>query len=412
MVVNTTQKIVVAGAGQAAIAFAAKMRALDNETDITLIGEEPSLPYQRPPLSKKYMTGKMDIDRLLLRPADWYRENNINCITKTTITGIDTANKSVILADTAIPFDKLLIATGARPRALPDAVGGALKGVCLLRDLKDADCIRSEMSPDKSVLIIGGGYIGLEAAAVCATQGMKVRVIEMAERILQRVASEQTSDFVRAKHRSHRVEISENLGLERLSGENGRVTKALLNDGTEQKVDFVIVGIGVLPNMELAQQAGIACNNGIIVDQHTQTSCPDIFAAGDVANFEFRGKQIRLESVQNAIDQAEHAAKVIAGSNDPYVPLPWFWSDQFDMKLQIAGLSQGYDQTVVRPGTHDGGQSVWYFENGNFIAVDAINDAKAYMSGKKILELGKTITPDQATDAGFNLTNMITRKRN
>lgn len=404
------QKIVIIGAGQAAIAFAAKMRELDNDAEITMVGQESSLPYQRPPLSKKYMTGDMEADRLLLRPENWYAENNISCVVGETVYSIDVENKQIVLEEAALPFDKLLIATGSRPRELPAEIGGFLEGVYTLRDLEDADSIGSEMLEGKSVLIIGGGYIGLEAAAVCAQKGMKVRVVEMSERILQRVAASPTSDFIRAKHIAHDVKIIENLGLEKLNetnGAEGRVTSATFSDGSEMDVDFVIAGIGAIANMELAQDAGLKCSTGIDVNAKAQTSNPDIFAAGDVAAFEFRDYNIRLESVQNAIDQAEHAAKVIAGDTSDYTPNPWFWSDQYDLKLQIAGFNIGYDETVIRAGSREGGQSTWYFSNGKFIAVDAMNDPKAYMFGKKILELKKTITPEQAQDADFNLKSII-----
>jgi 3-phenylpropionate/trans-cinnamate dioxygenase ferredoxin reductase subunit len=397
-------KIAVVGGGQAAIAFAAKMRELDAQAQITIVSGEQSLPYQRPPLSKAYMIGDMEQERLLLRPAEWYKEHRVDCILGTAVEKIDGLDNCLFLSGGGkLEFDKLLIATGSRPRELPEIIGGKLEGVYTLRDMKDADTLRSEMIPGRTALIIGGGYIGLEAAAVFSKHGLKVRVVEMADRILKRVASEETADFVRAVHRSHGVEISEGLGLDRLEGEGGRVKKALFNDGSSMACDFVVAGIGAMPNDELAKDAGLQCSNGIEVDGHTRTSHYDIHAAGDVANFAFRGSHIRLESVQNAIDQAEHAAKVIAGSDEIYVPQPWFWSDQYDMKLQIAGLNMGYDQTVIRPGSHENGQSIWYFSGGKFIAVDAINDSKAYMFGKKFLEMGKEITPAQAQDPDFDL---------
>ena len=402
-----TQKIVIIGAGQAAIAFAAKMRELDQDAEITMIGQEPSLPYQRPPLSKKYMTGDMEADRLLLRPQAWYEENKVSCVAGETVYSIDVENKQIVLEGASLPYDKLLIATGSRPRELPAEIGGFLDGVYTLRDLEDADAIGAEIGEGKQVLIIGGGYIGLEAAAVCSQKGMKVRVVEMADRILQRVAASQTSDFIRAKHKSEGVEISENLGLDKLIEKEGRVVGAKFSDGSEMQVDFVLAGIGAIANMELAQEAGLSCSSGIDVNAQTQTSNEDIFAAGDVAAFNFREHNVRLESVQNAIDQAEHAAKVIAGDTSDYTPSPWFWSDQYDIKLQIAGFNIGYDETVVRDGSRSGGQSTWYFADGKFIAVDAMNDPKAYMFGKKILESGNQLTPDQAKDAEFDLKSLL-----
>ncbi|MCO5135585.1 MAG: FAD-dependent oxidoreductase [Phyllobacteriaceae bacterium] len=402
-----TIKAVTIGAGQAAVAFAAKLRELDAEAEILMIGGEESLPYQRPPLSKKYMTGEMEAERLLLRPAEWYADNRIECRTSTQVTRIDPATKKVHAGGEAISFDKLLIATGAAPRALPAAIGGELDNVFTLRSLADADRIASLMQEGAKALVIGGGYIGLEAAAVFATRGLKVRAIEMADRILKRVASAETAGFVRSVHEAHGVDVLENTAIERLEGNGGAVSRAVLGDGSSIDADLVVVGIGVTPNDILAREAGLVCGNGIEVDEFTRTSHPDIHAAGDVACFEFHGSRTRLESVQNAIEQAEHAAKVIAGSSEPYVPVPWFWSDQYDMKLQIAGLNAGFDNTVVRPGSHEGGQSVWYFAGETFLAVDAINDPRAYMFGKKILEMGRTVTPRQAADADFDLKALI-----
>ena len=400
-------KAVTIGAGQAAVAFAAKLRELDTNAEILMIGEEESLPYQRPPLSKKYMTGEMEAERLLLRPAEWYEDNRIECRTNTHVTGIDAEAKQILVGDDTIAFDKLLIATGATPRALPAAIGGELGNVFTLRSLADADRIAAQMKEGAKALVIGGGYIGLEAAAVFATCGLKVQVIEMADRILKRVASAETAAFVRSIHEDHGVHVLESTALGRLEGNGGQVSHAVLGDGSSIEADLVVVGIGVTPNDALARQAGLVCGNGIEVDECTRTSHPDIHAAGDVACFEFRGQRCRLESVQNAIDQAEHAAKVIAGSSEPYVPVPWFWSDQYDMKLQIAGLNAGYEKTVIRPGSHEGGQSVWYFTDDAFLAVDAINDPRAYMFGKKILEMGRTVTPEQAADADFDLKALI-----
>lgn len=406
-----SDKVVIIGAGQAAIAFAAKLRELDDKTAITMIGEEASPPYQRPPLSKKYMTGEMAAERLLLRPRDWYDENRVECLTDCKADKIDLDGKSVTAGGSKLGFDKLLIATGAHPRELPEAIGGKLPGVFTLRSLADADRIGAAIAPGKQALIIGGGYIGLEAASVLAQKGMKVRVVEMADRILQRVAARETADFIRKAHRDKGVEIAEETVITMLederSGERGPVKWAIFEDGSAMEVDLVLVGIGVVPNMQLAEDAGLACGNGIEVDDFTRTSDPDIHAAGDVASFEFRGYRCRLESVQNAIDQGEAAARVVAGDDSAYRPVPWFWSDQFDLKLQIAGLNRGSDRTVLRPGSREGGQSVWYFASEDFIAVDAINDPKAYMFGKRLLEMDRAITPDQAGDANFDLKSLI-----
>lgn len=403
---------VVVGAGQAAAALAAKLRELQPDRPITIVGDEPVLPYQRPPLSKKYMTGEMSLDRLLLRPAEWYAEHAIDCRTGVMVDSIDRADKAVILSDGAVlKYDRLVIATGATPRRLAPAAGGDLAGVYTLRTLADADAMTHEFAAGKRLLIVGGGYIGLEAAAVAATLGLEVTVVEMAPRILQRVAAPATSDYFRALHLAHGVTVSENASLVRLAGDNGRVKKAEFADATSLDIDFALVGIGVTPNVALAEEADLVTGNGIEVGPDCRTSDPDILAAGDCASFVFRGQRIRLESVQNAIEQAEAAAHAIAGETVDYRPVPWFWSDQYDVKLQIAGHSMGYDQTVLRPGAREGQQSVWYFAGEQFLAVDAMNDPRAYMVGKRLLEAGpgsgKTIAPEQAADPAFDLKSLL-----
>jgi 3-phenylpropionate/trans-cinnamate dioxygenase ferredoxin reductase component len=401
-------KVLVIGAGQAAAAFCAKLHELDPMAAMTIVGEEASLPYQRPPLSKKYMTGEMSADRLLLRPEEWYTQSSITHHLSAEVTAISPADKTVTFADgRVLGWDRLLIATGSAPRRLPPAVGGDLDGVYVLRSLADADRLATEMRPGRRVLVVGGGYIGLEAAAVAASLGLKVTVAEMAPRILQRVAAPQTSDYFRALHQGHGVRILENKALTRLTGRNGRVERAEFGDGETLDIDFVLVGIGVTPNDGLAKAAGLHTENGIAVDSHARTSHPSIHAAGDCASFEFRGHRIRLESVQNAIDQAEIAAGDICGDPVEYRPVPWFWSDQYDTKLQIAGLNMGYDATVVRPGPRDGAQSVWYFAGAEFVAVDSINDSRSYMFGKRILELGRNLTQEQAADPEFDLKALI-----
>ena len=403
-----TGRLVIIGAGQAAFALAAKLRSLKDERPITILGAENCYPYQRPPLSKKYLLGEMSFDRLLFRPEAWYGENNIEIRLSTPVEDIDRASKAARLFDgSTIAYDTLAIATGATPRRLPEAIGGHLDGVFTVRDKADADRLAEEMTPGRRLLIVGGGYIGLEAAAVARHLGLEVTVIEMADRILARVAAKETADAMRAIHLAHGVAIREKTGLSRLVGENGRVTAAELSDGTRLDVDIVIAGIGVTANDALAARAGIETAGGIVVDAFGLTSDPSIYAMGDCAVFDWKGQQIRLESVQNAVDQAEAAAAAMAGGVEPYRPKPWFWSDQYDVKLQIAGFNLGYDETIVRPGGREGSLSIWYFAKGEFIAVDAINDAKAYVTGKKLLDMGRT--PDRATvaDPAYDLKALL-----
>ena len=383
------------GGGQAAFALVAKLRALKDERPITIVAAEASHPYQRPPLSKKYLLREMDLDRLLYRPESWYAEHNIDIHLSTSVTAIDRLAKTVTLSDgSTLDYDVLALATGSTPRKLPASLGGDLEGVFVVRDFTDADRLAGEMQAGKHALIIGGGYIGLEAAAVARSSGLDVTVIEMADRILQRVASVATSYLVKDIHTSRGVDIREGTGLVRLVGTDGRVTSAELTDGSTIPVDLVIVGIGVTANDALAQAAGLDVANGIIVDGFGRTSDPSIHAMGDCAVLPWKEMRIRLESVQNAVDQAEAVAALLAGGEAPYDPKPWFWSDQYDVKLQIAGFGHGHDETVVRKGQREGSVSVWYFTAGKLVAVDALNDAKAYVTGKKLLDLG--LTPDRA----------------
>ncbi|MGG2476155.1 NAD(P)/FAD-dependent oxidoreductase [Rhizobium sp. BR5] len=390
-----TGRLVIVGAGQAAFALASKLRALKDERPITVIGSEDAYPYQRPPLSKKYLLGEMSFDRLMFRPEEWYAENNVDIRLSTWVEEIDRTAKTVRMQDgSTLSYDKLVLATGAAPRLLPASIGGDLEGVLTVRDKRDADRLVEEMKPGRRLLVIGGGYIGLEAAAVARKLGLEVTLIEMADRILQRVAAKETADIMRGIHQAHGVSIREKTGLVRLVGMDGRVAAAELSDGSMLNVDFVIVGIGVTPNDRLARESGLDVGNGIVVDGHTRTSDTDIHAVGDCALLPWRGQHVRLESVQNAVDQAEAAALVLAGTEAAYDAKPWFWSDQYEVKLQIAGFNLGYDETMLRPGAREGSWSVWYFRDGRFVAVDAINDAKAYVAGKKLLDTGAE--PDRA----------------
>nr|WP_278002349.1 FAD-dependent oxidoreductase [Agrobacterium salinitolerans] len=400
---TVTGRLVIVGAGQAAFALASKLRALKDERPITVIGSEDAYPYQRPPLSKKYLLGEMSFDRLMFRPEEWYAENNIDIRLSTWVEEIDRSAKTVRMQDgSTLSYDKLVLATGAAPRLLPASIGGDLEGVLMVRDKRDADRLVEEMKPGRRLLVIGGGYIGLEAAAVARKLGLEVTLIEMADRILQRVAAKETADIMRGIHQAHGVSIREKTGLVRLVGMDGRVAAAELSDGSMLDVDFVIVGIGVTPNDRLARESGLDVGNGIVVDGRTRTSDADIHAVGDCAMLPWRGQHVRLESVQNAVDQAEAAAAVLAGSEAAYDAKPWFWSDQYEVKLQIAGFNLGYDETMLRPGAREGSWSIWYFRDGRFVAVDAINDAKAYVAGKKLLDTGaepdRAILADAAAD--------------
>lgn len=397
-------RLVIVGAGQAGLALAAKLRALKDMRPITMLGAEDVAPYQRPPLSKKYLSGEMEFDRLLLRVPEWFAENEIDLRLSAFVEEIDRDRQEVKLQDgSTIAYETLVLATGAAPRTLPAEIGGDLDGVYVMRAKRDADLLEKEMQQGRRLLVIGGGYIGLEAAAVAKKFGLDVTLIEMADRILKRVASAETAAIMRDIHKEHGVSILENTGLKRLIGNEGRVVAAELSDGTVIDVDAVIVGIGVSANDQLAGDCGLDVGNGIVVDQFGRTSDPSIFAVGDCTSLPWRGERVRLESVQNAIDQAEAAAVVITGEEIAYDAKPWFWSDQYDVKLQIAGFNLGFDETIVREGARAGSVSVWYFRQGRFVAVDAINDAKAYATGKRLLDQGREPNRDVLADSSADL---------
>ena len=396
--------IVIIGAGQAGASLAIKLRALGYKGDVTLIGEEKFLPYQRPPLSKKYLLGDMALDRLYLRPRDFYTEQLISLRLGAHVTAINPTAKTISIGDETISYDHLALTTGSTPRLLPAAIGGRLNGVFAVRSLADVGAMQPAFESGGHVLIIGGGYIGLEAAAVAAAKGLKVTLVEMADRILQRVACAETSDYFRTLHQSHGVTILEGVGLERLTGE-GHVNRAILSNGEALDIDFAIVGVGILPGTSLAEAAGLTLNNGIETNSHSETSIPGIWAAGDCASFPYKGDRIRLESVPNAIDQAEIVATNMLGAGKDYVATPWFWSDQYEVKLQIAGLNTGFTDVVVR----DSGatRSHWYYKSGALLAVDAMNDPRAYMVAKRLIEAGKSVDPSIAADPQSDLKALL-----
>ncbi len=396
--------IVIIGAGQAGAALASRLRALGYAGPLVMVGEESALPYQRPPLSKKYMSRELEFARLLIRPPGWYEDQRIDIRLDVTATALSPTERTITFGDgSVLRYAKLALTTGARPRRLPTEAGGDLSGVFTIRTVADADAIAPLLEPGKRLLVIGGGYIGLEGAAVAAAKGLAVTIIEVADRILQRVAAPVTADYFRALHRKHGVVIRESAALDHLAGEAGRLTGARLKDGTHLPADLAIVGIGIIPNDDLAHAAGLAVNNGILIDGSCRTSAPDVYAAGDCARFQWRGISTRLEAVQNAIDQAEHAAAAMMGAEDDYDPAPWFWSDQYDVKLQIAGLNRGYADCVMRPGKREQSASVWYYREDRLIAVDAMNDALAYGIGKKMLEAGRSISRSAIADPSTDL---------
>ena len=399
---NQMATTIVIGAGQAGAEVVSKLRDQGHEDRLVLIGQENYLPYQRPPLSKKYMAGEMTLERLFLRPKEFYTEKNVELHIGKSALRIDPDQKIVEFNDGNLDYDHLVLATGSRPRDLPPYIGGKVKNLFTMRDLNDANSIGAFMKSGMRLLIVGGGYIGLEAAATARKFGVDVTLVEIEERILKRVAAKETSDFIRTLHISNGVNIKEAVGLGKLEIADDKVLSASLTDGSDINVDFVIVGIGITPNTELAEGANLKINNGILINDKCQTSVSNIYAAGDCTSFEYKDKLVRLESVGNDIEQATIVAQKIMKQNTNYLPKPWFWSDQYDLKLQIAGLNTGYDDVVVRKGKNKQ-VSHWYFKGQSLLAVDALNDPRCYMIGKRLIEENKSPPKNQLRDENFNL---------
>ncbi len=395
MPAGEAQRIVIVGGGQAAAQALQSLRQGGYTGAITLVGDEAALPYQRPPLSKGYMKGEVEEERLYFKPSAWYQEQDIELLLGTHVPKIDRANRQVQLGHGGhLPYDYLILATGSRPRPLP-VRGADLGGVHDLRTLADVERLSPKMVAGRRIVIIGAGYIGLEAAAVARQMGLEVTVIEMAPRVLARVTSPVLSEFYAAEHARQGVKILTGVQLSHLDGVDGEVSAAILADGTRLPADIVLSGIGILPNEELAKDAGIACSNGILVDRDARTSDPHVFAAGDCASrpLVHFGRSGRLESVHNAIEQGKLAAAAILGLPRPAEDCPWFWSDQYDLKLQIAGLSQGYDTHVIRGDPDSRKFAVFYLKNGTLIAVDAVNSPPEFLASKKLIMSGAKLAP-------------------
>ncbi|MEJ1966298.1 MAG: FAD-dependent oxidoreductase [Gammaproteobacteria bacterium] len=382
--------IVIVGGGQAAIQAIDTLRRKGFTGRLTLIGEEPWLPYQRPPLSKKFLSGGLERERLLIRPQSFYTEHRVETHLGRRATQIDRATHRVHLDDgNSINYDALLLATGSRPRHM-NLPGADLGGVHVLRNIADVERIRSDLAAARNLVIVGAGYIGLEVASTAREMGLSVVVLEQADRVLQRVTCPEVSAFYESEHARRGVRISCQVQLEELEGDGGttpRVRAVICEDGSSHEADVVLVGIGVSARDELAEAAGLECANGIVVDQHCRTSDPHIYAAGDCTshpNIHY-GRRVRLESVDNAFEQASSAALNLLGTPTPHDKVPWFWSDQYDLKMIIVGLSQGYDEVVVR-GTPDSRSfSACYLREGELIAVDSINSPKDQMAARKLV---------------------------
>jgi 3-phenylpropionate/trans-cinnamate dioxygenase ferredoxin reductase subunit len=397
--------VIIIGAGQAGLQAAASARDEGYEGPITLIGEEPYAPYQRPPLSKAYLKGEMDEEGLELRGADFYAESGVTLLTGLRAQAIDRADKAVGLSDgKTLVYEQLVLAMGARNRPL-NVPGADLAGVMFLRGLDDAQAIKAAVREARRAVVIGAGFIGLEFAAVAAAKGLEVTVVEIGPRVMGRALSVAMSDFFAQAHRRMGVNLRLNEGVQAIAGHEGRARGVVLTSGEELPADLVLIGIGVLPNIELAERAGLDTADGAVVDLHLRTSDPAIFAIGDLALHptRFAPRPVRLESVQNAIDQGRAVGAALAGRPAAYDKVPWFWSDQGPFKLQMAGLNLDCDQAVARGDPASGAFSVFSFRQGRLTGVDSVNSPVDHMVARKLLTNAVAVTPEQAADQGFDL---------
>ena len=406
-------QVLIVGAGQAGMQAAVSLRELGFKGEVTIVGEEEYSPYQRPPLSKAFLAGEADVESLEFRSADFYSANKIKVVTAEKITQVSIADgKGVAQGSTgnSYNFDRLVIAPGSTPRKL-NLEGSDLDGVLYLRSIKDAEALKSRWNQSKNVVVVGGGFIGLEVAAQATKAGKKATVLEAAERLIARAVSPITSEYLRAAHERRGTSVRLAAAIEGFEGLNGQVTGVRMADGEVIAADIVMVGIGVIARAELAEMLGLETANGaIVVNEFAETSNPMVLAAGDAVLLPHplgHGNQVRLESVQNAVDQAKVVASTIAGERLPYRAVPWFWSDQADIKLQIAGLSNGYDQTVVRGNPDEDKFSVLYYREGKLLAIDAVNDAPDYMAVRRALGADAHIDAGAAADSTVALKTLI-----
>jgi 3-phenylpropionate/trans-cinnamate dioxygenase ferredoxin reductase component len=404
-----SQTCVIIGASHAAAQLAPTLRQEGWEGRIIVIGDEPYIPYHRPPLSKTFLSGEKALDDIYIRPQIVYEKAEIEFLLNTRVDAIDRERKTLALNNgESLGYDKLALTVGSRVRKV-DLPGVELDGIYYLRDANDAEQIKSKVAAGKKAVIVGGGYIGLETAAVLRKLGMQVTVLEMMERVLQRVTAPEVSEFYDRIHKEEGVNICCGIGVSAFEGQ-GDVEKVICSNGNTFDATLVVVGVGILPNVELAEAAGLQVNNGIVVDEYARTSDADIVAAGDCTfhHNALYDRDIRLESVQNATDQARVAAMTLCGKEKAYDALPWFWSDQYDLKLQIAGLSQGYDEVIVR-GDRENSRSfaAFYLKDGVVISVDAVNKAPEFMMGKRLISGKVKVDKVQLADENVSMKELI-----
>ena len=401
-------RTIVVGAGQAAGQLVASLRQEKYEGEIVMIGEEAFLPYQRPPLSKAYLAGELPTERVLVRPEKFYADKGIETHLSTKVDAIDRAAKTVTLdSGETLSWDHLVLATGSHVRRLR-LPGIDLPGVHYLRTMADVDAIREGIGEGRRLVIVGGGYIGLEVAAVARKLGMDVTVLEMEDRILARVTTPEMSAYYTKVHTDHGVVIRTGAAAAEILGD-GRVERVKCTDGTELDADMVILGVGIIPTTELAEAAGLDCDNGIVVDEHCRTSDPSIYAIGDCTNHPspLLGRRLRLESVPNAMDQARTVAKNIMGGEVVYDAVPWFWSDQYDLKLQMVGFSSDADEQVLRGDPDTGSFARFYLKDGVVVAVDAVNRPKEFMASKLLVAAKTAVDAARLADEEVDVKELL-----
>jgi 3-phenylpropionate/trans-cinnamate dioxygenase ferredoxin reductase subunit len=409
---------VIVGASQAGLQLAVSLRQLGHRAPITLVGEETHAPYQRPPLSKEFLAGQAEFETLAFRATDFYATHGIDlvcgeCVTDLALdsTGPEGYGTARISGGRELPFSQLALTVGAGPRRLAALPGADLDGICYLRDHDDAVHLRLRLATARRVVVVGGGFIGLEVAAAARATGKDVTVVEATDRLMGRAVAPVVSEFYRTAHERRGITVRLATGVTGFEGAEGRVSGISLADGTRLPADLVLVGVGVVPRTELAEQLGLECDRGIVVDAFARTSNPAVVSAGDctVRPHPLTGVgRVRLESVQNAVAQAQTAAATLAGRPEDVRAVPWFWSFQGDLKLQIAGLSHDYDEYVVRGEPDSERFSVLYYRQGRLLAVDALNRPADYMAARKALANGATIPGEQARDADVPLKSLIT----
>lgn len=400
-----TGPVVILGGGQAGFQTAASLREQGFDGRIVLVGDEPDLPYQRPPLSKAYLAGSQDAEAVRLRPQSFYDHHGIELLPDERASAIDRRDRRLLLASgITLAYGHLVLATGARPRLLP-IPGAELDGVMALRTLADAAELRQRLAAADEVVLVGAGFIGLEFASVAAKQGKAVRIVEATDRVMARVVSPPVSRCFAEAHARWGAKLLFGTSIERVLGERGRVIGVETTRGEVLQADLVVICVGVVPNVELAAAAGLATDNGIVVDAHLATADPAISAIGDCARYpsRFADGMVRLESVQNAVDQARGIAARLAGRPAPYHAVPWFWSDQGELRLQIAGLTMGHDLAAVRGDPDDGRFSVFCFRGERLIGIESVNRPADHIAGRRILAAAPNLTPAQAADPNYDL---------